>query len=117
MPWPDKALSPNSRGHWAQRAKAAKKYRQDCFYLARIAWVGVPSWDGPIHVHLAFLPPDNRIRDRDNLQASAKALLDGLADALGVNDSRFYVYSTLGLCRKGGAIIVALERALTSSPA
>jgi crossover junction endodeoxyribonuclease RusA len=40
-------------------------------------------------VHLHFVPPDRRRRDLDNLIASMKAGLDGLADALGVDDSRW----------------------------
>ena len=107
--WPPRELSPNVRIHWATKARAVKKYRRDCCLLAKGAKL-VVDWDGDIHVHLAFLPPTNRRRDKDNLQASMKAGLDGLADALGVNDSRFYVYSTIGLCRKGGAVIVALSR-------
>jgi crossover junction endodeoxyribonuclease RusA len=106
--WPPKALSPNARGHWSKRAKAVKTYRKDCYILALMQKLSV-DWEGDIHVHLAFLPPDNRVRDKDNLQASTKALLDGMADALGVNDSRFFIYSTIGMCRKGGAVMVFLS--------
>ncbi len=107
--WPPRETSPNWRGHWSTKARAVKKYRRDCWLIALGAKLAV-DWEGYIHVHMAFLPPNNRVRDKDNLQASAKALLDGLADALGVNDSRFFVYSTIGMCRKGGAVAVALSR-------
>ena len=32
FPFPPKELSPNSRLHWAKRAKAVKSYRQECMY-------------------------------------------------------------------------------------
>lgn len=56
--------------------------------LARQAGVLSPP-DGRLHVTVEFVPPDRRHRDRDNMLASIKSGLDGLADALGVNDSRF----------------------------
>jgi crossover junction endodeoxyribonuclease RusA len=88
FPWPSKDLSPNSRGHWSKKAKAAKAYRLDCFYLAKEAGVTAPA-EGPIHLHIEFVPPDRRGRDLDNMLASAKQLLDGLAEAMKVNDKRF----------------------------
>ena len=48
-----------------------------------------------LRVHLTFVPPDRRLRDADNCIAAAKAGLDGLADALGVNDRRFVLSSEL----------------------
>jgi len=38
---------------------------------------------------ITFIQPDRRARDRDNLLAACKPMLDGVADALGVNDSQF----------------------------
>jgi crossover junction endodeoxyribonuclease RusA len=35
------------------------------------------------------MPPDRRARDLDNMLASIKSGLDGLADALEANDRRF----------------------------
>lgn len=45
--------------------------------------------DDVLAVHLEFYPPNKRSRDWDNLLASMKSGLDGLADGLGVNDSLF----------------------------
>lgn len=89
LPWPLKELSPNARLHWARVAKAKKTYRQACHLLALQA--GAKTFDaaGPIHVELAFYPPDRRHRDQDNMLAAMKAGLDGLADALGVDDRNF----------------------------
>jgi len=54
-------------------------------------WRGWPfeGLDGDCDVVLTFSPPDKRRYDDDNLIARCKAYLDGIADALGVDDSRF----------------------------
>jgi crossover junction endodeoxyribonuclease RusA len=48
-----------------------------------------PPGEGKIPVEITFYPPDKRHRDADNMVASIKAGIDGLADALKVNDKRF----------------------------
>lgn len=107
FPWPPRELSPNARSHYMQKHKAAKKYRLDCFYLAKEAGVAAPA-DGPVNLRIEFIPPDHRPRDLDNMLASIKYLLDGLAEALGVNDKRF----TLALSvsdQVGGMVKVKIE--------
>lgn len=107
FPWPPRELSPNRRCHWARKAKAAKAYRLDCFYLAKEARVKAPA-EGPISLRIEFVPPDRRGRDLDNMLASIKSGLDGLAEALGVNDKRF----TLALSVAdgiGGMVRVSIE--------
>lgn len=88
LPWPPAALSPNARAHWATKARAARIYRHACATLTRQAGA-LAVGDGRLHVTLEFVPPDRRHRDRDNLLGSMKSGLDGIADALGVNDSLF----------------------------
>jgi len=111
LPWPAKELSPNARCHWAMKAAAAKQYRADCFYLAKQAKVKA-KWEGPIHVSLLFCAPDLRHRDLDNCLSSAKALCDGLADALGVNDSRFSLSLAMGEPHDGGAVYATISQPL-----
>lgn len=107
FPWPPRELSPNSRTHWAKKAKAAKAYRLDCFYLAKEAKVTAPK-EGPINLHIEFVPPDRRGRDMDNMLSACKQLLDGLAEALGVNDKRFTL--TLSVVDGiGGMVRVRIE--------
>lgn len=90
LPWPDRRLSPNARGHWAVTAKVKKAYRARCAAIALKAGVGgLVAGQEALSVHLTFLPPDHRARDWDNILASMKSGLDGLADALGVDDSRW----------------------------
>lgn len=90
LPWPAKELSPNARQHWAAAARAKKAYRARCRALGLAAGLGlVPASAERLAVHLDFFPPDKRARDWDNMIASMKAGLDGLADAMGVDDSRW----------------------------
>lgn len=100
LPWPPKELSPNARLHWAQKAKHAKNYRRACWALTKAA-NSAAVWDGPIHVRMVFWRPQNRSYDLDNLIASMKSGLDGIAEALGVNDSRFHLHASLSDVMEG----------------
>jgi crossover junction endodeoxyribonuclease RusA len=89
--WPAKQLSPNSRVHHMERYRYAKGSK-DTAYWATKAVLGLSKFEhdgSPIRVTLTAYPADKRARDSDNLLASCKALLDGIALALGVNDSLF----------------------------
>ena len=89
LEWPDKRLSPNARVHHMQLARVKKAARQEAHWLSLAELPDLDLGGGPIDVHIAFYPPDKRRRDRDNMQYSMKAALDGIADALGVDDYRF----------------------------
>lgn len=91
LPWPSRDLHPNARVHWARKAKAAKAARQEADVLALAAgWqrLGLPA-TGPLHIWIDGYPADRRRRDADGLLSSMKAALDGIADAIGVDDRRF----------------------------
>lgn len=106
--WPPRECSPNWRGHWARKAKAAKAYKAACWALAKEAGVAV-KWGGPVLLRIEFVPPDRRGRDLDNMLASIKAALDGLALAIGINDKRFQLALSV---RKdiGGMVKVRIEQ-------
>lgn len=91
LPWPPSGLSPNARLHWGAKSKYAKAYRMACFALCIQAKLNqmVLAETGPITLDIEFVPPDRRARDLDNMLSSVKNGLDGIADALGVNDRRF----------------------------
>ena len=110
LPWPPAALSPNARKHWRVLAKAKADYRQRCAVYASLGRVKLGA--GLIHVSIVFCPPDRRSYDLDNLHARIKAGLDGMCDALGVNDRQFRpVTVDFGEVVKGGAVRVALAAA------
>jgi crossover junction endodeoxyribonuclease RusA len=106
LPWPPKELSPNARTHWAVKAKAAKAYRLTCFWIAKTE--GLMRPDGPAILSLTFHPPSRRRIDDDNLVARFKAGRDGLADALGIDDSKLSLLVRIGEPVKGGAVDVEI---------
>lgn len=110
LPWPDRLLHPNARPHWAKKAKAVKSARVDAFYSTRSECKATVGWDRA-KVRVEFAPPDNRRRDMDGMISSHKAAQDGIADALGVDDSKFETTYRIGAPVKGGAVIVTLEEA------
>jgi len=86
LPWPDKILNPNSRAHWAPKAKAKREARVTASWLT-----ATKRWNlgkNP-KLTITFHPPDNRKRDIDNMLASLKSALDGVSDAIGIDDSEF----------------------------
>jgi crossover junction endodeoxyribonuclease RusA len=109
LPWPPKQLSPNARVHWAEKAKAAKRYRDHCFLLSKEAGVKFEE-EGKIHVFVDFYCPDKRVRDEDGLLSSMKSGIDGLADALKVNDSRFRFHPFVrDEIIKGGQVVITIS--------
>lgn len=88
LPWPPKELSPNARLHWAKLAKAKRAYRDACAWTAKQQ--GAKQIDADkLHLSLTFHAPTRRAYDLDNALARMKAGLDGLADVLAVDDSRW----------------------------
>jgi crossover junction endodeoxyribonuclease RusA len=104
LPWPPKALSPNARTHWATKSRAA----YTCFLLCRQAGLQAPA--GRALLSLEFIPPDRRRRDDDNCIAAFKSGRDGVAQALGIDDSRFVTQLQISPdTTKGGAVRVRIS--------
>lgn len=114
LPWPSRALSPNSRAHWRRKASAVAVARADANWITKAshgfagAQKSVCANEDPIPVTMTFYPPDKRHRDDDNMIGSAKALRDGIADALGVNDRRFRTAYHFGEPEKPGRVEVVI---------
>lgn len=93
LPWFPKELSPNSRCHWATVAKHKKTYRETAFVYAKAALtqsgLKAPEPGCRVHITLEFYPPTKRRYDLDNCLAAMKAGLDGVSDALKVDDQNF----------------------------
>jgi len=110
LPWPAKELSPNARVHWRILADAKKLAR----YTAKMTTLEVIEGGSPmdkatqVKLHWVFLPPTRREYDDDNLESSCKAYRDGIADALGINDSKFKATKGFGDVIKGGKVVVGI---------
>lgn len=87
LPFPPACLSGHNTGHWHLKAKIIADHRLEAFALTKQARIKVPK-DGDILIHFRFVPPDNR-GDRTNFASRLKPQIDGISDALGVNDKRF----------------------------
>lgn len=108
LPWPAKNLHPNSRPHWAAKARSVRGARFAAKYAARhIGQVEALA----VNVTCIFSPPPiKRNRDADNLIAACKPYFDGIADAIGVDDSRFHHQAPQwGEPQKGGNVRIILE--------
>lgn len=106
LPWPSRTLHPNARPHWAAKAKAAKSAREDASLMAKaIGKIEAAS----LKAVCIFSPPDNRARDVDGMLSSIKPYLDGIADVVGIDDSKWKIELCRGVPRKGGNVRIVLE--------
>lgn len=82
LPIPDRALSPNARGHWARIAPIIKAHRTTAKIEALRVLEGrvAPRW-GRARLNVMLFHLTKRTPDPDNFIASLKPYLDGLADA------------------------------------
>jgi Holliday junction resolvase RusA-like endonuclease len=112
LPWPPASLSGHANGHWRTKAAITRKYRETALYATKAVKPSVPA-TGDILVTIEFVPP-NRRSDRANYPNRVKAYLDGIAEALGVNDRRFlpsYIFRDPEHRSSPGCVIITLEAA------
>lgn len=87
LPFPPASLSGHGNGSWYDKRRVIKQHRDWACIATRAAMPTLPAeWDIPIHFR--FVPPDRR-SDRTNYPNRLKPYIDGIADALGINDRRF----------------------------
>lgn len=110
LPWPSRTLHPNARVHWARKAKAVKKARADAVVCAKIAGAS-PMQGNSLAVTATFFPPDMRHRDIDGMLSSIKPYLDGIADVIGIDDSKWAIAIKKGEPRPLGAVQITIEAA------
>lgn len=91
LPFPPAELNPNnSKGrHWTATHAKKAKYLADCRILTLQAMGKWVPPKGTLKLDITFVQPDKRRRDRDNLLAAMKSGLDGVSQALGVDDQHF----------------------------
>lgn len=113
LPFPDKKLMPNRKNgkHWTSTvySKSAQKTESYACTLEALQQTGPQEWRETIPLSLLYMTPDKRHRDLDNLLAASKALIDGMAQALGVDDKRFRpIMIDAALGPKEGGLIAAV---------
>ena len=109
FPWPPKEVSPNFKraNHWRKYYKQANNYRFVSKALVNAAKLREPGAWMPVSV--TFYPPNDLRRDRDNIKAGFKHGLDGIADALGIDDFNFDPTYRFEAKVPGGKVVVAFE--------
>ena len=111
--WPSRALSPNARTHWGTLARAKKAARREGYIAARSA--GAPFLMLSISIQVTFIPPGSGRRDLDNLIASIKPHLDGISDAIVIDDSRWiWAAPVIAKPEKPGRVVVTITPACIS---
>lgn len=87
LPFPSSELSGHQSGLWRKKARVVATHRSWAFHATRAARVTVNE-AGDIAIKFRFVPPNNR-GDRTNFPNRLKPYIDGIAEALGINDKRF----------------------------
>ena len=90
LPFPAANLNPNRRSGRSWQATADEK--AEAVQVGKIATLEAlegkrPIIATPVKFSITFYCPDHRRRDIDNLLASLKPSLDGIANATGIDDS------------------------------
>ena len=117
LPWPSADLNPNGRVHHMALHRARKKAGNVARMLTREAMgrdILPGSFSGRVAVSITFHPKTAHRRDVDNLIASLKGQLDGIAAALGIDDSAFDLTAVMGEKRNPAVVVVTLTPALIS---
>ena len=107
LPYPPSSLNPNSRLHPMALHRAKKAYKQTVMWEAKAQGASkVPA--EALVVNVCFAAPDKRARDLDNVIAAFKAGQDGLAEVLGVDDSKWTVSHGFAFPKKPGRVVVEI---------
>jgi crossover junction endodeoxyribonuclease RusA len=116
LPWPPKQLMPNWKRshHWSAYRKPIRNARTLAWGLTAQA---IGQWlrrgqgpEGGVDIHITVEPPmrGGPLPDEDNLKGALKHYLDGISDALGVNDREFHFAPIEWLPKSGeGRVIIS----------
>lgn len=108
LSWPPSVLNPNARANWRTTARA-KKAMRTCWAYEALEQGARRLQAQQLQVAIEFCPPaDGRRRDTDNMLASCKAGLDGLAGVLDVDDSNWRLSIATGAPVLGGAVHIVI---------
>jgi hypothetical protein len=109
LPFPPSSLSGHAKGHWREKAAETKKHRAWAYHATLAAKASAPA-SGDIAIRIKFTPPDRR-GDRTNFANRMKPYLDGIAEALGINDARFLPSYEFAEPQKPGNVVVTIGAA------
>lgn len=109
LPFPPASLSGHAKGHWRAKSTPTAQHREWARVATLAAAPSIPA-TGDIRVHVRFVPPDRR-GDRTNYPNRMKPYLDGIAEALGVNDRRFLPAFEFAEPQNPGHVVVTLGAA------
>ena len=114
LPFPPSSLSGHAKGNgrWRKIAETKSLRAKAREEAGKVTWPdfgdGKPyTREGDIHLYVTFYPPTKQ-GDRVNFPARAKPLIDGLADALGVNDARFIPHYYFCAPQKPGRVEIRI---------
>lgn len=116
LPWPHKSLFPNAKGgrHWSTFQVQKQKARTVGLMLTKTALdVHKIEFSEREPLRITFYMPSRIRRDVDGMHGAIKHHLDGIAQALGVDDSIFRpVVIDVGLDpEKLGFVLVEVDSA------
>ena len=92
LPYPHKDLMPNRANgkHWAQTKALKADAKLTAYFLTKSALAKQSVNIGDtVALSITFVRSDKRCIDMDGLLSAAKHLLDGVAQALGIDDYKF----------------------------
>jgi crossover junction endodeoxyribonuclease RusA len=118
LPFPDPSLFPNRKNgkHWSATHAAKTEAHFVAYACAKQRMAGFSDKGGPIPLSVVFMPPDGRRRDLDNMLAAMKPALDGIADAMGIDDKRFRpILIDVGEVAKPGAVVIGVGVQIVTS--
>jgi len=113
LPWIDSRLMPNNKNGkaWQSTKDVKIRAKQDGHYSAKAALgLNTLAHADTYPLRITFAAPDGRARDLDNMLASQKHALDGVANALGIDDKYFrpITIDAVRDAKKQGFVIVEI---------
>ena len=109
LPWYSKEVSPNSRVHWSVHSRAKRQHKELAKIYTMNANVSFSDDKHKVFLNIIFCPPSKRRYDLDNCLASCKAYLDGISQAIGIDDSRFAIQMQMSEDTFDGSIRVTIS--------
>jgi crossover junction endodeoxyribonuclease RusA len=109
LSWPARPLWQNWRGHWSKRVASTKLARSEAHIVTLAS--KAPKLTAPVRMIVRVYPPSRRRMDLANVIGALKPHIDGIADAIGIDDSNFLIRwpEAFEAPVKGGRISVEIE--------